>query len=82
MSTNVIKTVIKTVLNIYFSTIFQVEVMEAAAKYIEKLQNNLVGQIRTHGYPEKLKSFSNQNRNDDHASIKRAVDSYACKTMK
>ena len=54
--------------------------MEAAAKYIESLQNNLVGQIRTHGYPDKLKSFS--NRSDDYDSIRRAVDNYACAKMK
>ena len=59
---------------------FQDEVMEAAAKYIETLQNNLVGQIRTHGYPDKLKSFS--NRSDDFDSIRRAVDNYACAKMK
>ena len=59
---------------------FQDEVMEAAAKYIESLQNNLVGQIRTHGYPDKLKSFS--NRSDDYDSIRRAVDNYACAKMK
>lgn len=55
--------------------------MEAAAKYIETLQNNLVGQIRTHGYPDKLKSFS-VTRADDYDSIRRAVDNYACQTMK
>lgn len=54
--------------------------MEAAAKYIETLQNNLIGQIRTHGYPEKLKSFSKGS--DDYDSIRRAVDNYACATMK
>ena len=67
----------------YFYVIFrsfQDEVMEAAAKYIETLQNNLVGQIRTHGYPDKLKSFS--NRSDDFDSIRRAVDNYACAKMK
>ncbi len=63
-----------------FTSFLQVEVMEAAAKYIEKLQNNLVGHIRTHGYPDKLKSYSNNC--DDQASIRRAVDNYACRTMK
>lgn len=56
--------------------------MEAAAKYIETLQNNLVGQIRTHGYPDKLKSYSNRNGSDDYDSIRKAVDNYACATMK
>ena len=39
-----------------------------------------MGQIRTHGYPDKLKSFS--NRSDDFDSIRRAVDNYACAKMK
>ena len=57
--------------------------MEAAAKYIETLQNNLVGQIRIHGYPDKLKTYSNRNTpSDDYDSIRRAVDNYACATMK
>merc|ERR1711862_578324 len=59
------------------------EVMEAAAKYIETLQNNLVVKIRTHGYPDKLKNCNNGNRRgDDYDSIRRAVDNYACQTMK
>jgi hypothetical protein len=32
--------------------------MKEAAKYIDQLQNNLICRIRTHGYPEKLKSSS------------------------
>ena len=57
--------------------------MEAAAKYIETLQNNLVVKIRTHGYPDKLKNCNNGNRRgDDYDSIRRAVDNYACQTMK
>ena len=56
--------------------------MEAAAKYIETLQNNLVVKIRTHGYPEKLKNYSSNQRGDDYDSIRRAVDNYACQTMK
>merc|ERR1711879_1096648 len=61
----------------------KVEVMEAAAKYIETLQTNLVGQIRTHGYADKLKSYSSStNRADDFDSIRRAVDNYASSTMK
>ena len=38
--------------------------MEAAAKYIETLQNNLVVKIRTHGYPDKLKNCNNGKRFD------------------
>ena len=66
---------------------FQMEVMEEAAKYIEKLQTNLIGHIRTHGYPEKLKSCGGGSSNsssgqaDDRDSIRRAVDSYVCRTM-
>ena len=57
--------------------------MEAAAKYIETLQNNLVVKIRTHGYPEKLKNCNSGNKHgDDYDSIRRAVDNYACQTMK
>merc|ERR1712102_255734 len=53
------------------------EVMEAAAKYIETLQNNLVVKIRTHGYPEKLKNCNSGNKHgDDYDSIRRAVDNY------
>ena len=70
-------------LKFLFQFIQKVEVMEAAAKYIETLQTNLVGQIRTHGYPDKLKSYSSStNRADDFDSIRRAVDNYASSTMK
>lgn len=62
------------------------EVMEEAAKYIEKLQSNLIGHIRTHGYPEKIKTCGGVNNNtaglaDDRDSIRRAVDNYVCRTM-
>ena len=62
------------------------EVMEEAAKYIEKLQTNLIGHIRTHGYPDKLKSCSGVNntssgQSDDRDSIRRTVDNYVCRTM-
>ena len=40
-----------------------------------------IGQIRTHGYPEKLKSFS-KNQSDDRDSIRKAVESYVTKNMK
>ena len=61
------------------------EVMEEAAKYIERLQTNLIGHIRTHGYPEKLKSCggnsNNSGQSDDRDSIRRTVDNYVCRTM-
>ena len=63
------------------------EVMEEAAKYIEKLQSNLIGHIRTHGYPEKLKAYkgsmnkNNAGLDDDRDSIRKAVDNYVCRTM-
>ena len=62
------------------------EVMEEAAKYIEKLQSNLIGHIRTHGYPEKIKSYGGVNGNnaglsDDRDNIRRVVDNYVCRTM-
>jgi len=64
----------------------KMEVMEEAAKYIERLQTNLIGHIRTHGYPEKLKSCGGTNSNnsgqsDDRDSIRRTVDNYVCRTM-
>lgn len=64
----------------------KMEVMEEAAKYIERLQSNLIGHIRTHGYPEKLKSSGGANNNntglgDDRDSIQRAVDNYVCRTI-
>jgi len=64
----------------------KMEVMEEAAKYIEKLQTNLIGHIRTHGYPDKLKSCSGVNntssgQSDDRDSIRRTVDNYVCRTM-
>ena len=64
--------------------LFQMEVMEEAAKYIEKLQTNLIGHIRTHGYPEKLKTsggVNNSGQTDDRDSIRRTVDNYVCRTM-
>ena len=61
------------------------DVMEEAAAYIEKLQNNLIGQIRTHGYPEKLKSNgvvgTGSSGKDDRETIRRNVDKYVCNTM-
>ena len=60
------------------------EVMEEAAKYIEKLQTNLIGHIRPHGYPEKLKNsggVNNSGQTDDRDSIRRTVDNYVCRTM-
>lgn len=59
------------------------DVMEEAAAYIERLQNNLIGQIRTHGYPEKLKNsgIAFNNRIDDRETIRRNVDNYVCHTM-
>ena len=64
--------------------LFQMEVMEEAAKYIERLQTNLIGHIRTHGYPEKLKTsggVNNSGQTDDRDSIRRTVDNYVCRTM-
>ena len=60
--------------------------MEEAAKYIEKLQSNLIGHIRTHGYPEKLKSYGSSTNStgtlsDDRDSIRKVVDNYVCRTM-
>ena len=64
----------------------QIDVMEHAAAYIEKLQNNLIGQIRTHGYPEKLKTIgvatgTPSGSLDDRETIKRNVDKYVCSAM-
>lgn len=55
----------------------QAEVMQEAAKYIDKLQNNLICHIRTHGYPDKLKSVAGRNAmNHDREGIRRTVESY------
>ena len=69
--------------------VLQIDVMEHAAAYIEKLQNNLIGQIRTHGYPEKLRTVApgltsvggGGGSLDDRETIKRNVDKYVCTTM-
>ena len=56
--------------------------MEHAAAYIERLQNNLIGQIRTHGYPEKLRTTGlATGALDDRETIKKNVDKYVCTTM-
>ena len=57
------------------------DVMEEAAAYIEKLQNNLIGQIRTHGYPDKLRSYGSSGAKDDRETIQQNVDKYVCSTM-
>ena len=65
--------------------IFQVEVMKEAAKYIDQLQNSLICRIRTHGFPEKLKSAAADTAasNDDSGeSIKSAVQTYLVKNNK
>merc|ERR1719195_743214 len=60
----------------------QIDVMEHAAAYIERLQNNLIGQIRTHGYPEKLRTTGlATGALDDRETIKKNVDKYVCTTM-
>lgn len=69
-----------------FISLFKLEVMEEAARYIEKLQNNLIGQIRTHGYPEKLRKFSVRASSgsamaDDRDTIRNTVDNYVCGTI-
>ena len=63
----------------------QVEVMKEAAKYIDQLQNSLICRIRTHGYPDKLKSAdanANGFNNQDSESIKSAVQAYLVKNDK
>ena len=61
----------------------QVEVMKEAAKYIDQLQNSLICRIRTHGFPDKLKSSSPTSSSDqDSESIKSAVQAYLVKNNK
>ena len=69
----------------------QVEVMKEAAKYIDQLQNSLICRIRTHGFPDKLKSSSSSSSsssgaachgNQDSESIKSAVQTYLVKNNK
>ena len=67
----------------------QVEVMKEAAKYIDQLQNSLICRIRTHGFPDKLKSSSSSSSsgaachgNQDSESIKSAVQAYLVKNNK
>ena len=60
----------------------QVEVMKEAAKYIDQLQNSLICRIRTHGFPDKLKSSDSANGNQDSDSIKSAVQAYLVKNNK
>ncbi len=61
--------------------------MKEAAKYIDQLQNNLICRIRTHGYPEKLKSNNRsqqqqQQQHQDSESIKNAVQAYLVQNSK
>ena len=59
--------------------------MQEAARYIDRLQSNLVCHIRTHGYPDRLKSHaggsgsgnSGSSRYQDYEGIKRTLNSYA-----
>uniref|UniRef100_A0A0K2UU30 BHLH domain-containing protein n=1 Tax=Lepeophtheirus salmonis TaxID=72036 RepID=A0A0K2UU30_LEPSM len=57
-----------------------VEVIEEANRYIEKLHSHLVCQIRTHGFPDKLKSHAGRSTaNDSNDDISRAIKSFARK---
>ena len=63
----------------------QVEVMKEAAKYIDQLQNSLICRIRTHGFPEKLKSAAADTAASNDVSgesIKSAVQTYLVKNNK
>merc|ERR1712020_440121 len=50
------------------ANVSQVEVMKEAAKYIDQLQNSLICRIRTHDFPEKLKSSSTTSSSSDQDS--------------
>ena len=49
--------------------------MQEAARYIDKLQNNLICHIRTHGYPEKIRKKAGTGAQDGD-SIKKTVEAY------
>jgi hypothetical protein len=59
--------------------------MREAARYIDKLQNNVVCRIRTHGYPDNLKNFAGSSSSSSRSSssayqdgdaIRRTVEAY------
>ncbi|TRY74600.1 hypothetical protein TCAL_00592 [Tigriopus californicus] len=54
----------------------QVEIMQEAAKYIDHLQSNLICHIRTHGYPDRLKSFAAKSSYQDKDGIQTTLNSY------
>lgn len=50
--------------------------MQEAAKYIDHLQSNLICHIRTHGYPDRLKSFAAKSSYQDKDGIQTTLNSY------